>query len=381
MSGNTVKLHGANFLRQRLILSTISGKNIKITKIRESEADPGLVEYEMNLLKLLEEMTNGTTIKVNETGTILFYSPGMLTGGVIEHECRTERAAGYLLEVLLALGPFCADPLMVTLKNCVTNSSTDVSVDHYRHSVIPVMRQFGLYDKDDYKFEIKVNKRGSAPLGGGEVFFSMPNPKKLRACVSLDMGKIKRIRGTAYSTRVSPQTPGRMVEAARSILNGFLPDVYIFSEAAKGAGSGKSQGYGCCLVAESTNENVRIAAEVMSGTKDDGMKNLTAEDIGKMAAVELLEEINVAGVCDSVTQPLMILYSALNQADVSKFLCGMLTPYSVEMLRNMKLFLGITFRLELIPSKLTDAGGKRGHDKVLMTCIGVGYQNLNKATL
>jgi len=167
------------------------------------------------------------------------------------------------------------------------------------------MRQFGLYDKDDYKFEIKVNKRGSAPLGGGEVFFSMPNPKKLRACVSLgkfffifrpiktfpDVGKIKRIRGTAYSTRVSPQTPGRMVEAARSILNGFLPDVYIFSEAAKGAGSGKSQGYGCCLVAESTNENVRIAAEVMSGTKDDGMKNLTAEDIGKMAAVELLEVI------------------------------------------------------------------------------------------
>ena len=73
----------------------------------------------------------------------------------------------------------------MTLKNCVTNSSSDVSVDYYRHSVIPVLRQFGLYDKDDYKFEIKVNKRGSAPLGGGEIFFSVPNPKKLRACVSL----------------------------------------------------------------------------------------------------------------------------------------------------------------------------------------------------
>ena len=53
MSANTIKLHGANYLRQRLILATISGKNLKITKIRESEADPGLVEYEMNLLKLL----------------------------------------------------------------------------------------------------------------------------------------------------------------------------------------------------------------------------------------------------------------------------------------------------------------------------------------
>ena len=81
----------------------------------------------------------------------------------------------------------------------------------------------------------------------------------------------------------------------------------------------------------------------------------------------------------------MILYSALNQADVSKFVSGMLTPYSVEMLRNMKLFLGITFRLELIPAKKhkknENEGMKSGSDKVLLTCIGVGYQNLNKATL
>ena len=58
--------------------------------------------------------------------------------------------------------------------------------------------------------------------------------------------------------------------------------------------------------------------------------------------------MNVSGVCDSVSQPLLILLSALNQADVSKILTGMLTPYSIELLRNMKLFLGVSFRLELI---------------------------------
>jgi RNA 3'-terminal phosphate cyclase-like protein len=76
----------------------------------------------------------------------------------------------------------------------------------------------------------------------------------------------------------------------------------------------------------------------------------------------------------------MILYSALNQADVSKFLSGALTSYSVEMLRHMKLFLGVTFRLELIQKK-DKKGERKGRDKVLMTCIGVGYQNLNKQTL
>ena len=73
----------------------------------------------------------------------------------------------------------------ITLTNCITNCSSDISVDAYRHSVIPVLRQFGLYDRDEVKFELKILKRGSAPLGGGEVYLTVPNPKKLRAVVSL----------------------------------------------------------------------------------------------------------------------------------------------------------------------------------------------------
>ena len=46
------------------------------------------------------------------------------------------------------------------------------------------MKQFGLYDRDSIKFEIKINKRGAAPGGGGEVLLTMPNPKKLRPAVA-----------------------------------------------------------------------------------------------------------------------------------------------------------------------------------------------------
>ena len=139
---------------------------------------------------------------------------------------------------------------------------------------------------------------------------------------------------------------------------------------AKGQSCGKSAGFGCSLVAESTNENVRISAEVMSNQK--GETQISAEDIGQQAAIRLLEvgskriisklilhhdiykfieELNVCGVCDSISQPLMILLAALNQSDVSKLLCGKLTAYSIELLRNMKLFLGVTFRLELVKGK------------------------------
>ena len=91
----------------------------------------------------------------------------------------------------------------------------------------------------------------------------------------------------AYSTRVSPQTPGRIVESARGILNQFLPDIFIFADVAKGQSCGKSPGYGCTLVAESTNENVRISAEIMSNTK--GEKQISAEELGQQAALRLLE--------------------------------------------------------------------------------------------
>ena len=61
---NTVKLNGSNYLRQRIILATLSGKSLKITKIRESESNPGVTEEEMNLLRLVERPVSSKNLKV-----------------------------------------------------------------------------------------------------------------------------------------------------------------------------------------------------------------------------------------------------------------------------------------------------------------------------
>lgn len=42
-----------------------------------------------------------------------------------------------------------------------------------------------------------------------------------------------------HAVRVSPQFSHRMVEAARSVLNRYIPDIYIHTDVYKGEDSGK----------------------------------------------------------------------------------------------------------------------------------------------
>lgn len=78
---------GCNYLKQRLLLATLSGKSIRIEKIREFNVEIGLRDYEINLIRLFDKVTNGTRIEVNDTGTAVDYQPGLLYGGTIQHEC------------------------------------------------------------------------------------------------------------------------------------------------------------------------------------------------------------------------------------------------------------------------------------------------------
>ena len=176
-----------------------------------------------------------------------------------------------------------------------------------------------------------------------------------------ELGRVKRIRGMAYSTRVSPRTGPRLAEAARGVLNRLLPDVYIYTDHYKGAESGRSPGFGLALVAETT-AGVQLGAEKVAALGE------TAEDVADVAARRLLEEVSRAGCVDTDHQGLAVLLMAVTPPDVSKLRTGMLSPYTIQLLRHIRDFLGVTFRIE------TDEATRT----VLLTCVGAGHVNLAK---
>ncbi len=67
-----VKLAGAQHFRQRLLLATLAGKTLRIDEIRARDSVPGLRDYEASFLRLLEKISNGCIVEINETGTMVF---------------------------------------------------------------------------------------------------------------------------------------------------------------------------------------------------------------------------------------------------------------------------------------------------------------------
>jgi RNA 3'-terminal phosphate cyclase-like protein len=273
----TSSLHysGHFHFRHRLVLAILSGKPIKIDKIRPGDKNPGLRDYEVSLLRLIEKVTNGTVIEISLTGTAIFVKPGIIAGGLVTHECPTSRSIGYFLEPTVMLAPFSKKPLSLTLRG-ITSDDNDLSIDLIRTVTLPHLEPFGISNG----LELKIKKRGSPPLGGGEVLFLCPIVKQVKTINFVEPGKVKRIRGIAHAVRVSPQFSNRMIEAARSVLNRYIPDIYLYSDVYKGEESGKSPGYALSLVAETTT-SVLHCAEAVS------QPGVAPEDVALQAARSL----------------------------------------------------------------------------------------------
>lgn len=228
--------------------------------------------------------------------------------------------------------------------------------------------------------------RGMPPNGGGQVFFKCPIRNTIKPIRMLKSSKIKRIRGVALATRVSPNIANRIIDKAKGLLLQFLPDVYIYSDHLKGKSSGKSPGFGLSLVAETISGNFYTGEAYSNPSGSDKGPSLP-EDVAQEAVYNLFEEIYRGGCVDSHNQGLVCLYMALGQTDISKVQFGPLSPFAIQFLKLMKQFLQVTFKLELEneisseenqDTRISGDNLKKGCEKIVATCLGTGFSNLSK---
>ncbi len=121
---------------------------------------------------------------------------------------------------------------------------------------------------------------------------------------------------------------------------------------------------------------VFLSAEVTSTQKSK--EPILPEDLGLNAARALLEEIFRGGCVDSTSQHLALLLAALGPKDVARVVTGPLTDYTINFLKHLKDFFEVVFKFENFNDE--DDALNIGAEKILHTCVGVGYVNLSKRT-
>lgn len=141
--------------------------------------------------------------------------------------------------------------------------------------------------------------------------------------------------------------------------------------------STRSPGFGLTLVAESTT-GVLLSAEGV------GAAGMLPEDLSRSVSNQLLLKIKEGGNVDPCVQWLYLLLMTLASEDVSSILFSELTPYTIQFLRDLKLFLGVQFKLQsMTETSMTEASMtetsttamKTPLKTVLVSGLGMGYVN------
>ncbi|AMD20137.1 HCL014Wp [Eremothecium sinecaudum] len=360
MSSKYVVFQGHINFRHRIVMATLHGKPIKIEKIRSDDLNPGLRDHEVSFLRLIEAVTNGTVIEISYTGTTVIFRPGIIVGGSYTHNCPNVKPVGYFIEPLLFLAPFSKKKFSIVFRG-VTASHDDAGIDAIKWGLLPVMEKFGVRE-----CALHTLKRGSPPLGGGEVHLVVDSlisqPVTMHA---IDKPLISCIRGVAYSTRVSPSMVNRMIDAAKAVLKKVPCEVNITADVWRGENSGLSPGWGITVVGE-TKKGWRYFAEEIGGAGD------IPEDIGTKVAYKLLEEVSKSGAVDRNQLPLALVYMVIGKEDIGRLRIAkeQIDERIIALLRDIKQIFGI----EAFMKNVDEADS----DDMIVTIKGIGFTNTSK---
>jgi RNA 3'-terminal phosphate cyclase-like protein len=391
-----LKFINPTHFRQIITCSILSERPVIIENLRAGEDEPGLAEYEVTFLKLIELITNGTKIQIDETGCSVKFYPGIITNNDDVHfdfDCGIGRAITYYLEFLVIISLFGKAPLQCSLTG-VTNDELDLSVDAFSNCTLKLLKEFGL----EGDVNMKIIKRGFRPLGGGEVKLRSTVVKQLKSVQLTDEGFVKRIRGWSYASKVSPQILNRIISSARNVLNDYIPDVWIYSDHYKGPKSGLSSGYGVTLVTESTT-GCQIAVDEIFEAKSIQEESLP-EVIGEKAAMRLLDELLYSGYVDTTNQSMVFLLMALSEKKISLVKIGRISAYSIQFLRNLRTFFGIKFQFKdaenpIFRDLIQENNNEENMDdqmideslvteipqNLIVSCLGIGLVNMSRKLL
>ena len=306
---------GGQILRMSVALSALTKKPVKVFNIRANRPNPGLKRQHMVALESVAKIANARVKGLQLNSRQIEFYPGELEGGEFKFDIGTAGSITLVLQACLLPSIFAKNETHLILKG-----GTDVKWsppwDYFQNVIVPYLEKMGV------EIETYLNKRGYYPVGGGEVEVFIKPCRKLKT-IKFD-GKIEGIEGIVNIANLPVSIAERIKKSALNELQkeGMSADIMVEETSADCSGVG---------IVLWTKGKI-LGADCL------GEKGKPAEEVGKEAAIKLINEIKAGVDLDENAVDQLLPYFALAE-DNTEFKCRKISKHAETLIWLIKKFL------------------------------------------
>jgi RNA 3'-terminal phosphate cyclase (ATP)/RNA 3'-terminal phosphate cyclase (GTP) len=284
---------GGQLLRTACALSAITGKPLRLTRIRARRDPPGLAPQHLTAVKAVAELCGAEVEGLALRAAEIVFRPGRLRGGDYRFDVGTAGSIALVLQACLPVAFACAEPVRLRV-----TGGTDVRgappLDYFRYVFLPLLARLGL------GVRLEVVQRGYYPRGGGTVEAAVI-PGLPRSLVIEVAGALATIEGAAHVANLPVHIVERMQRTAERQLQDY-PNVRIVPDV---LGHDRAFGPGGAIVLWARTANALL------GAGEVAQRGVPAERIAEQAAQALRAELEAGATLDIHASDQILPYVAL----------------------------------------------------------------------
>jgi RNA 3'-terminal phosphate cyclase-like protein len=321
--------------REKIALSLIYKKNIRINKIRKSENITGIRNFELDVLILSEKISFGSVIKINENGTILDFSPGRIENSKIEYNSTSFRSLSYYIEFFIYLFLSTNKKIQIKLTG-IRSVSIDISLENILYVTIPLIRKLGSRD-----IRFKVYTILHSTIYNTQVIIFLPNIHIRKDFKLINLGKINKIR-------IINSFSGKNIikkDFIELFIGKYFPKVKFDIKIIDLKISNKNFNFQTTTIITETTEGCLFGEDttfVLSKNKRVDYNRILTKIFNS-----LLEDINLNNCVDKKYHIILFLKMLYNGKTSNSIICiGRLTFSDIGFLRDLKKISGIMLSIK-----------------------------------
>jgi len=285
---------GGQILRTACALSAITKKDCHVFDIRKNRPNPGLRPQHLLGIRALSQLCNGRLEGDSLNSKEVTFFPGKIEGKDLHVKIDTAGSITLVLQTLIPPALFASRPTKITFRGGATDTFFSPTIDYLQYVFLKILEKMGA------KFEINIFQRGYYPEGGARVEVKV-FPAKLKNLNLSERGSLEKI--SVFSGASEFLKDRRVAERQLAGVREVLGRLKLPLEEKIEYYQTQCPGSQICLIAKFENTVI--------GTDNLGKLGKRAEDVGKEAALMLLEEQKTEACLDKHTTDQILPYIAL----------------------------------------------------------------------